>query len=90
MGCRRNIVCLESRKVEGIWPLRPTSLSVPATSLVGPGAMYNIAAAVPRVWMWLTQRPSQDTGIQQWDVQVRAGMIFFNHLESRPNVDNFG
>lgn len=73
--------------MEGIWPLHPTSLSVPATSLAGPGAMYNIAAAVPRVWMWLTQRALQDTRIQQWDLQVRAGTIFFNHLESQPNVD---
>lgn len=77
MGCRRNIVCLESCKVEGIWPLHPTSRSVSATSLVGPGSMYNIAAAVPWVWMWLTQRALQDTRIQQWDMQVRAGMIFF-------------
>lgn len=83
------IVCLESCKVEGIWPLFPTSLPIPPISLAGPGAMYNIAAAAPRVWMWLTQRALQDTRIQQWDMQVRAGMIFFffNHLESQPNVD---
>lgn len=88
MGCRRNIVCLESCKVEGIWPLLPTFLPIPAISLVGPRAMYNIAAAVPRVWMWLTQRALQDTRIQQWDMQVRAGMIFFfNHFESQPNVN---
>lgn len=31
--------------MEGVWPLHHTSHSVPATSLVGPGAMYNIAAA---------------------------------------------
>ncbi|GAB0192988.1 hypothetical protein GRJ2_001764100 [Grus japonensis] len=37
--------------------------------------MYNIAAAVPRVWMWLTQRALQDTRIQQWDVQSQAYLI---------------
>jgi len=77
MGCRKNIVCLEGCKVEGIWLPHLTCLSVPATSLAGPEAMYDIAAAMPWVWMWLTQRALQNTRIQQWDTELRAGMMIF-------------
>lgn len=87
MGCSRNRICLESCKVEEIWPLHPTFLSVPATSLVGPGATYNTAAAVPEAWMWLTWRALQDRRIQPRRSGESSNDSFFNHLGSQPNVN---
>lgn len=93
MGYGRSTVCLESCKVEGIWPLHPTTFSLPATSLARPwGNVQNCCCSAANLDV---ADPESLAGYKN-SAMGHGGETkndffpsFFNHLESQPNVHKF-